>query len=276
MGTADFSVRNIPLRDKRQVAASFSRAAVSYDRVAGLQRAVADRLASWLEPQLMPQLGRQATDCVLDLGSGTGYSLSALRASCPTAQLLSLDLAEGMLRHAQPRQRRYGAAPLCADAEQLPLADRSVDLIWSSLAIQWCQHPVRLFDELWRVLKPGGRLLLSTLGPATLHELRQAWAGVDQDPHVNEFIPLPHLLACADGFRVSRTEQECRVLYYQALLSLMQELKALGAHNLNPRQRRGLSGRAVLSRLEQGYEAFRHADGLPATYDVQYIELIKE
>lgn len=258
-----------PLRDKRQVANSFSRAAASYDSVAGLQRDVADRLASWLPAS--------AAQRVLDLGSGTGYSQPALCAQYPAAQLLSLDLAEGMLQQARQLRGLADVQSICADAEQLPLADRVLDMIWSSLAIQWCQQPQELFSELWRVLKPGGSVLLSTLGPATLHELRYAWAGVDQDPHVNEFIALEQLLAHASAFTVCRAEVEMRVLEFDSLLSLMQALKALGAHNINPRQRKGLGGRAVLDRLHERYDSFRTATGcLPATYEIHYIELIKE
>ncbi|WP_409525051.1 malonyl-ACP O-methyltransferase BioC [Nitrincola sp. MINF-07-Sa-05] len=257
------------LRDKRQVASSFSRAAASYDSVAGLQRDVADRLASWLPVA--------SVERVLDLGSGTGYSQPTLCSHYPDSQLLSLDLAEGMLRHAREQRDLPGVLPVCGDAEQLPFADQVVDLIWSSLAIQWCQQPQELFRELWRVLRPGGRVLLSTLGPATLHELRYAWAGIDQDPHVNEFIAREQLLAHASAFTVGRAEVQTRMLEFDSLLSLMQELKALGAHNTNPRQRKGLGGRAVLDRLQKRYESFRAAAGsLPATYEIHYIELIKE
>lgn len=256
-------------RDKRRVARAFSRAAASYDSVAQLQREIADRLMDWLPAQTEGPL--------LDLGSGTGYAAPRLRQRYPQAPLLQLDLAHGMLTFARARRPVPAAHYLCADAEQLPLADASVDLVWSSLAIQWCEQPDRLMAELARVLRPGGRCLLATLGPATLHELKRAWAAVDDDIHVNQFVPLSQLLAHNRGLRLLRSETEQRLLRYGRLQQLMHELKALGAHNVNERRDKGLSSRQRLLRLLDAYEQQRLADGhLPATYEVYYLELGKE
>jgi len=79
------------LPDKRQVAASFSRAAGSYDSVAALQRQVGNQLLARLPSTRQP--GRW-----LDLGSGTGYFSRVLAAAFPEADGLALDIAEGMLR----------------------------------------------------------------------------------------------------------------------------------------------------------------------------------
>ncbi|MDY6891855.1 MAG: malonyl-ACP O-methyltransferase BioC [Pseudomonadota bacterium] len=257
------------LRDKRKVAQAFSRAAESYDAVAQLQRDIADRLLHWLPYRVEGHL--------LDLGCGTGYAAPHLRARYPLAPLLELDLAHGMLNYARARRPVANAHYLCADAEQLPLADACVDLIWSSLAIQWCEQPERLMAELARVLKPGGRCLVATLGPDSLWQLKQAWARVDDDVHVNSFMPLQRLLAHSFGLRLVRQEREERVLRYARLQQLMQELKSLGAHNVNPRRQRGLSSRQRLTRLLAAYEQLRQGDGmLPATYEVYYLELLKE
>src|SRR5690606_40309407 len=71
--------------------------------------------------------------------------------------------------------------------ENLPSQNASVDLIFTSLAIEWCDDLPQLVGELQRILKPGGRLLFSTVGPATLHQLRSAWQSVDGYVHVNRF-----------------------------------------------------------------------------------------
>lgn len=257
------------LRDKRKVAQAFSRAAESYDSVAQLQRDIADRLMHWLPHQVAGNL--------LDLGCGTGYAAPYLREHYPRAPLLHLDLAHGMLTYAREQRPVVGAHYLCGDAEQLPLADASVDLIWSSLAVQWCEQPDRLLAELARVLKPGGRCLLATLGPDTLYELKRAWAAVDDDVHVNSFIPLEQLLEHNTRLALGRCETEYKVLRYNRLQELMHELKALGAHNVNSRRDQGLSSRQRLVRLLDAYEQQRMADGaLPATYEVYYLELLKE
>ena len=61
---------------------------------------------------------------------------------------------------------------VCADAYALPLAAGSVDLVYSSLMLQWCDRPDRVFDQLARVLKPAGVFVFASFGPDTLHELR--------------------------------------------------------------------------------------------------------
>ena len=87
----------------------------------------------------------------------------------------------------------YGRAGLAGDLEQLPLADASLDLYWSSLAIQWCD-PLAVFREARRVLRPDGRLAVSTLGPATFHELREAFTAVLAGTEPNRVI-----LQCGSG-----------------------------------------------------------------------------
>ena len=78
---------------------------------------------------------------------------------------------ETMVEFARRKYPRAGDW-LVGDAEHLPLASQSVDLVFSSLAIQWCARPHLLFAELARVLRPGGRCLFTSLGPDTLRELR--------------------------------------------------------------------------------------------------------
>lgn len=258
--------------DKRRVAHSFSRAAGSYDSVARLQRAVGDALLN--------QLGKVApagAERVLDLGCGTGYFAERLSQRLPLAQLIGLDIAEGMLSYARD-ERSTPALWLCADAEELPLVDASVDLVFSSLSVQWCEHLPSLFGELWRVLRPGGQLVFSTLGPRTLWELKSAWQAVDGYVHVNRFSAQASLASALEGAGFSEIahETEERVLEYDSLSDLTRELKALGAHNVNRGQPEGLTGRQKILALKAAYEGFRREDGrLPASYEVFYIRATK-
>lgn len=250
--------------DKRRIAASFSRAAPSYDAVAHLQRDVGTALARHLPPSA-PHRN------VVDLGCGTGYFLPQLRHRFATADVTAVDIAEGMLAYA--RRRRAGAADawLAADAEALPLADASVDLLFSSLTLQWCDDLDRVFAEATRVLAPGGRLLFSTLTDGTLAELRGAWDAVDGYVHVNRFLGTEAWRRRAVAADLQCDVWQCReqVLRYPALAPLLAELKALGAHNVNAGRPAGLTGRRALQALEGAYERYRGDDGLlPATYAV--------
>lgn len=251
------------LPDKRQVAASFSRAAPTYDSVAAFQRDVGERLLAALPTSLTPSRW-------LDLGCGTGHFSRTLRARFDGAHGLALDLAEGMLRHA--RVRDSAAGYLAGDAESLPLRDASVDLVFSSLAIQWCAHLDRVLAEASRVLRPGGVLAFSSLCVGTLAELRASWQAVDGHVHVNRFRDFQDYerQSLASGLEVVQVQRRAHGLHYPDLRSLTHELKALGAHNLNPGRPSGLTGRARVAALMQAYERLREPQGLPVTYQVVY------
>jgi malonyl-CoA O-methyltransferase len=98
---------------------------------------------------------------------------------------VALDIAEGMLDHARP----LGGAQhfIAGDAERLPLQDSTCDLIFSSLAVQWCADFEAVLSEAFRVLKPGGIFAFASLCVGTLFELRDSWRQVDGLVHVNRF-----------------------------------------------------------------------------------------
>lgn len=257
------------LPDKRQVAASFSRAADSYDGVAALQRKVGGELLARLPATLAPRRW-------LDLGCGTGHFSRALGQRFAGADGVALDIAEGMLRHARP----LGGAQqfIAGDAERLPLRSACCDLLFSSLALQWCADFPAVLGEAERVLRPGGVLAFSSLCVGTLQELRDSWQAVDGLAHVNRFRRFDDYrrLCAASDLQLLSLEQQAEVLHFPDLRSLTHELKALGAHNLNPGRPGGLTGRARILALVEAYERFRQPLGLPATYQVVYGVLRKE
>lgn len=257
------------LPDKRRVAESFSRAAASYDGVAALQREVGAALLARLPGDLQPARW-------LDLGSGTGHFSRALAAAYPQAEGIALDIAEGMLRHARPAGGAHYF--VVGDAEYLPLRGGCAELIFSSLALQWCEDFASVLDEARRLLRPGGVLAFSSLCCGTLQELRDSWQAVDGYAHVNRFRSLATYQAlCRDsGLQVVSLQVQPEVLHFADLRGLTHELKALGAHNLNPGRPGGLTGRARVRALVEAYERFRQPAGLPATYEVIYGVLRKE
>ncbi|GGM20668.1 malonyl-ACP O-methyltransferase BioC [Pseudomonas asuensis] len=250
------------LPDKRQVAASFSRAAASYDGVASLQREVGEAL--------LARLPIQPVERWVDLGCGTGYFTRALAARYPKAHGTAIDLAEGMLRYARPLG---GAAHfVVGDAERLPLQNDICDLLFTSLAIQWCSDLPAVLAEARRILRPGGLFAFTSLCAGTLHELRDSWQAVDGFVHVNRFRQLKDYqqIGAASGLKCTALETETRVLHFPDIRSLTHELKALGAHNVNSGRPGGLTGRARLRALAEAYERFRQPQGLPASYHVVY------
>jgi len=93
---------------------------------------------------------------VLNAGTGTG-SLS--RFFNPEGGLIHLDISINMCRVAR---KKTGNPVLCADAEDLPVADRTFDTIVGSEMIYYLNSPERFFKEAFRILKPGGTLLVTS------------------------------------------------------------------------------------------------------------------
>jgi malonyl-CoA O-methyltransferase len=210
---------------------------------------------------------------VLDLGAGTGRVTGELKKRYRRSLVIALDLAPGMLHEARRHQqflRRFER--VCADAVRLPLADGSVDVIFSNLMFQWCDPPDEAFAEVRRVLKPSGFFAFTTLGPDTLRELRTAWAEADGENHVNHFIDMHDVgdALVRAGLAEPVLDVDRTQLTYPDALALMRDLKAIGAHNVTAGRPRGLVGRARLGRMQRAYEAFRKNGLLPATYEVVY------
>jgi malonyl-CoA O-methyltransferase len=260
-------VVSIGIIDKSEARRAFERAAAVYDQAAVLQREIADRMLERLDYiRIEPRI-------ILDLGAGTGYAVEPLQRRYRRARILALDFALNMVR-ASRRRGSWLKRPhcVCADAEALPLADGSVDLLFSNATLQWCNDLERTFGELLRVLRPGGLLMFSTFGPDTLTELRDAWAVADGFSHVNLFLDMHDIgdALVRARFADPVMDGERITLTFKDLRSLMEELKLLGAHNVTTARPRGLTGRRRLAAVERAYETHRSDGRLPATYEVVY------
>jgi malonyl-CoA O-methyltransferase len=254
--------------DSRAVRRAFGRAAAGYDATAGLEREVADELLDRLAGV------RVEPARVADLGCGTGYAAHRLQRMYRRAEVLAIDFAPAMAARAAGSGWRPGRRPLgvCADACRLPLPDQSVDVVFSSLALQWIGDLAALFTEIRRVLTPEGVLMFSTLGPDSLFELRAAWAAADDGVHVSTFLDMHDIgdAALRAGLTdpvmdVDRVQRE-----YPDVRSLMRSLKAAGAQNAARGRRRALTGRTRLARAEAAYPE-RDPDGrIRATWEIAY------
>jgi malonyl-CoA O-methyltransferase len=255
--------------DPRHVRHAFGRAAATYEAHAVLQAEVGTRLLERLDGvELKP-------DRVLDVGSGPGRGAVALRARFAHAGIVALDIALPMLRAAAAHAGEPPSfARVGGDAEALPFADAAFDLVHSNLCLQWCDDPGLAIAEFARVLKPGGLLLFTTFGPATLHELRAAFAAADATPHVGRFVDMHDIgdALLATGFRDPVLERDDFTLTYADALALMRELRAIGATNADAKRQRTLTGKAHLKRVVDAYEPFRTDGVLPATYEVVYAQ----
>lgn len=247
--------------NKQRVAANFSRAATTYDSAAVLQKRVAARVMMGLPTDARPGY-------VLDLGSGTGSQTALLSGHFPHSHVTGLDLAMGMLQFA--RSQCDSASWCSGDIESLPFKSESFDLVFSSLAIQWCSFETVL-EEIHRVLQPGGVFVFSSLASGTMVELEEAWQQVDRDVHINGFdsFEQQQRWLLESGFKQQSFRQQTETLYYPELFQMLRELKALGVNTVHDGSS-GLMSRGRLVRLQEVYESFRVDAGLPLSYQVLY------
>jgi malonyl-CoA O-methyltransferase len=259
--------------DKRAVRRAFGRAARDYDAAAVLQREVCVRLLENLELVTL-QPAR-----VLDVGSGTGWGTRQLAERYKRAEILSLDIAHGMLQASRQTMTWWKSlfsgsrqGFVCADVEALPLAAQTMDMVWSNLALQWCNHLPATLSGLHRVLRPEGLLIFSTFGPDTLKELRTAFQGVDGHSHINRFADMHDIgdMLVAAGFADPVLEMEHITLTYSDVRAVMQDLRSIGAHNATAGRAQGMTGKEKWARIVQNYEALRRDGKLPATFEIVY------
>jgi malonyl-CoA O-methyltransferase len=259
--------------DKRQVRRAFSRAARDYDAAAVLQREVCQRMLERLD-YIKLQPAR-----VLDIGSGTGWGTRQLGERYPKAEITALDIAIGMLQVARGTsgwwQKLFAGKRenyLCADVEALPIASGSVEMIWSNLALQWCNDLPATFVELRRALKVDGLLMFSSFGVDTLQELRSAFRGVDDHSHLSRFADMHDIgdMLVNAGFADPVMEMERLTLTYDDVRAVMQDLKSIGAHNATAGRAPGMMGKAAWQRVTENYEKLRRDGKLPATFEIIY------
>lgn len=260
----------------------FDHAAVQYEEAAVLQKQVAKEVDDRLD------LITIQPNTILDVGSGTGLLTRHLEQRYPNADCIGIDLSDKMVQMAQSRalrkprnwlnrlvrQKNASTHFINGNAYQLPIADQSVDLIVTNLMLQWCDDLDQVFHEFRRVLKPEGLFMMTTFGPDTLKELRQAWAKVDDAEHVNTFIDMHDIgdALIRNGFGQPVLDVEHFTLTYDKPLGVLKDLKAIGATRVGASQPdptgTGLTGKQRFTRMLEAYETQRTEGRIPATFEV--------
>ena len=254
--------------DRARVRRLAERAAPDYEDAAWLPRQVADALMEHLAPV------RMTPARVLDAGAGTGICSRLLARRFPDARIVNLDSSASMLCDARGRTRRWFSrhAFACGDAESLPVADGSMDLVVSSLMLPCCGSPDAVLAEFNRVLAPEGLLMFTSLGPDSLRELRESWMAVDPEVHVHAFIDMHDLgdALLRAGFRDVVMDVERFTGRYPDVASLTGELKRLGSSNAARGSRKGLTTPHLVAAMAEAYESQRSECTLPASFEVVF------
>jgi malonyl-CoA O-methyltransferase len=243
---------------------NFGHAAAAYDARAEFQHVQTRRVLD-AAVMLLPERAR-----IADIGCGTGYFAAAAKQARPEWNMIGIDIAPGMCAVAATR-----CAAIAGDAARLPLADASVDAAVSSLCYQWVEDHDAAFAELARVLRPGGRAILASLGEETLRELRASAASADASLALLPLRTLSETRARMErqGFIVSLADSRLDRRYYPSVSALLDSMRAIGAgHNFTASAPQRLSPKRWQALLRE-YERLRTPEGIPATWEQHFFVL---
>ena len=251
-----------------------NRTAANRQQIASIENEIGDRLLERLS------YIKHQPRTILNLGYGLARHSAALNQLYPSATIVALDDALDVLMLA-PEQNlakkirglfKTKPMAICADSIALPLAAQSMEMVWANL-LNVAEDAQRIIAELKRVLKPGGLLMMSTVGPDTLKELRAAFATVDALPHVQSQIDMHDLgdLLVHEGFATPVVDMEMLTLTYPDVVTLAHDLRAAGDTCLDTNRRSTLTGKGRWQRITAAYESNRHDGQLPASVEVVYV-----
>lgn len=242
----------------RDLQRRFDRAAASFDGVDFVHRKTADGLLGRLDPVLID------AKRILDIGGATGSASRHLCKRFKRSRVFVLDASYEMLRKAKKKQTWFSrVSTLQGNATALPLQAGCVDLVFANMVLPWINDVQSMFVEVARVLQKGGLFVFSTLGPDSLSELREAWAAVDNDQHVNLFADMHDFgdgLVHA-GLRDPVLDTDFLNVSYMDTASLFRDLTLAGGRNSLYGRSRALTGKSRFRNMERALEQ-RFPDGL--------------
>ncbi len=153
------------------------------DQISELARRYSQRAAAYdslwspaiqpLGERLLEHLPLAAAEHVIDVGTGAGALLPAIRRAAPRAAIVGIDRSEGMLQLA--RQRHDGPLAIM-DAQSLDLPDDCFDVAIVAFVLFHLPDPQRCLEEVFRVLRPGGKVGTATWGVEHLATANVIWA----------------------------------------------------------------------------------------------------
>lgn len=148
-------------KDPQKIQSMFSKVASGYDLAntvlsMGIHHLWRHQLVGWAE--LKP------SEKILDCATGTGDLALKMKATSPTSEVIGTDFCEPMLAVARQKDLKGKVHFQWADATQLPFPTESFDLVTISFGIRNVQNPEKAIQEMHRVLRPGGRLMVLEFG----------------------------------------------------------------------------------------------------------------
>jgi malonyl-CoA O-methyltransferase len=249
---------------KHIIAKRFGDAAHKYDKHALVQQEVADSLLAWSS---FGCANISKGGVAADIGCGTGYL--SHQVSRHFDQWLNVDIAKGMLQagknladvrlfspESMPRPSLANQSFIVGDAEQLPLKDESIDVMLSSMALQWCRNPQTLMEKLHGALVPQGKAILAIMVSPSFTSLSQAWKSLGIAPRVNTFATSAQWLDAAKSCKWQvNSHQACFFTEHENVSAMLKSIKTVGANALIDKSSRKAFSKTELMSLDAYFEA---------------------
>lgn len=250
--------------NEQDVAHRFSKAAVQYNSIAGVQRIIAK--------QALANLPIDLQGTVLDIGCGTGIHTQTL--ANKGAAATGVDIAEGMLAQA----RKMYSDPIFVEgsAVDLPFCDSQFSTVFSSMALQWVSDTGIVANEIARVLEKSGIAELAIMVAGSFSELKTA-RKVAQLPQAETYMPTT--AQWVNGFKQSglslqRVITKDYVDTHCNIMSLLRSVKGVGAGETGRKQ--SPLTRRDIKKLAMAYSNMSGVESkLPLTYRVSHFRLEK-
>lgn len=272
---------SIASRNKARIAQQFSRAANTYNSAADVQLDIAFDALDFVPGHYKS---------VLDVGCGTGRISQRLAARCD--KVVAMDIAFGMLAYAK-QDYHAGDDAICwvqGDADCLPMADHSVDMVFSSMALQWSDNQQKVMSEIARVMAYDSNASLAIMCEGSFSQLNDSWQNIDSQRHVNNFASAQtwYDAAKSQGLQVSMQEKRY-VTWHKDVKHLLSSIRSIGANVLLTTQdsieqpkcekkceNKNAFNRHTLQHLETFYkQKYAKNMQLPLTYNVCFLKCSK-
>ena len=250
---------------KKGIAKSFSDSANNYNKWAGPQRKIAQKLVDLIPQKLIANM-------ILDMGCGTGYLTGLLLNKFSNANITGIDLAPGMINYCK-KNFKEKAAFFVDDAEHFK-SELTYSLIVSSCSFQWLNDLHEVYKNIMEYLLPGGLIYIAVPIEGSLVELIDSYKNItgkemDQfkmNPAGKYLNPLKHTDLILENFQIKEFQY-----WYPDAKEVLKSFKGIGAVFNYQKEYKPLSlekTKNLISFYEKNYS--NTGKRVPVTYKTLY------
>ena len=214
----------------------------------------------------------------LEIGSRTGNSIALFNEKKDIKKIFFTDISTEMLAMAKKKQNKKSCF-LSIDEENMPFKESQFNLVFSNLYLHWANDLLKVFNEIYHVLKPDGLFLCSIFGSETLSELKYSLCSAEDkiskkiSPRVSPFIRLQDagslLQKC--NFQLPVIDRDIIKIYYNDIYSLMNDLKGMGESNSLIGRKESFTTKKLFDEANKIYKKkFFEKNKIFATFEILY------